>query len=410
MKTTNVQILTSKLMAELVDLGYSEASLQPMRALFGQLVHLHEQAGKEQFEPSILADYLGGIRKRYASGEISRAVYIKRERYLRMLSDFSATGTFNLSQQKSPVTTTNPYFADLLMEVSVCGRWSSATLSHVLTCARKLFAWLTQDGFQDLERLTAMDLQRYLLFCSEHMSGNGLRDIKYSLKQLFGYLQETDRTLNNFGKLLSFPVLIERKVKSALSQVETASILGVIGRSTAIGKRDYAILLLATVLGLRSIDIVRLQLTDIDWRNGEIRIIQSKTRKALALPLTADVGEAIQDYLLHSRAKSVAKEVFLRSIAPFRGFASKAAILSIYNSYFSKAGLTRAAFDGKSIHGLRRSVGLNMVTAGVPITTVAQALGHSDIDSTKPYIALDARHLRECALGFAGIVPKGVTV
>jgi site-specific recombinase XerD len=78
----------------------------------------------------------------------------------------------------------------------------------------------------------------------------------------------------------------------------------------------------------------------------------------------------------------------------------------IYNFIRKKAGLPRDAYDGKGFHSLRRSLGKNLVTSGVPITMVAQILGDSDIDSTKKYISLDSEHLKECALDFTGIRPK----
>lgn len=83
-----------------------------------------------------------------------------------------------------------------------------------------------------------------------------------------------------------------------------------IDRSTAMGKRDYAMIMTAAVTGIRSVDIINLTFDAIDWINGEIRIIQHKTGKTLALPLTTDVGEAIQDYILNGRPKSDLPFVF----------------------------------------------------------------------------------------------------
>ena len=65
--------------------------------------------------------------------------------------------------------------------------------------------------------------------------------------------------------------------------------------------------------------------------------------------------------------------------------------------------LQRVAFDGKGFHSLRRAVGKNMITSGVPVTTVAQVLGHNGTSSINKYIALDSVHLKECALDFSGI-------
>ncbi len=135
-------------------------------------------------------------------------------------------------------------------------------------------------------------------------------------------------------------------------------------------------------------------LTDIDWANGEIKIVQEKTGKSLALPLTADVGEAIQDYILYGRPTSDESYVFLRSHSPHTKMGRSLPYLQ-FNVHRMKLGLPKASF-----HSLRRALGTNMVIAGVPITTVAQVLGHSGLSSTKQYISLDSIHLKECALTF----------
>lgn len=145
-------------------------------------------------------------------------------------------------------------------------------------------------------------------------------------------------------------------------------------------------------------------MTDIDWPNGEFRINQSKTGKSLALPLTTDVGMAIEDYIKHGRPQSGLGYVFLRAKAPYREI-TPAALYGQYNVYRTAAGLTKSPF-----HALRRTIGTNMVMSDIPVTTVAQVLGHADIDSTRKYISLDTKHLKDCALDFNGIEPNSVSV
>jgi integrase len=166
-------------------------------------------------------------------------------------------------------------------------------------------------------------------------------------------------------------------------------------------------ILLGVVMGLRACDIVNLKLTDIDWKQGEIKIMQVKNSVPLALPLTEDVGRAIEDYILHGRQKTDFDAVFLSMRWPHRGFANGEAIRSVYNKCRRNANLPRDAFDGLGFHSLRRAVGKNMSTAGVPIEATAQVMGDRKIDSVKKYIALDSHHLKECALPFADITPKG---
>ena len=161
--------------------------------------------------------------------------------------------------------------------------------------------------------------------------------------------------------------------------------------------------MLGVVLGLRGCDVRALQLTDINWREGEIRISQSKTGKPLALPLTSDVGKALRDYILNGRPHFDDPHVFLRHKPPIGPIKSSSTFSGVYTQYMRMAGL-----DGPGgFYQLRRAEGKNLVVSGTPVTTVAQILGHTDIANTKQYISLDTASLKICALSFDGIEPRG---
>ena len=121
----------------------------------------------------------------------------------------------------------------------------------------------------------------------------------------------------------------------------------------------------------------------------------------LALPLTADVGQAIQDYILHGRPDSELPNLFLTARSPHTAFASRG-LYSVFNNTRKKLGLPPCPS-----HRLRRAVGTNMVIAGIPVSTVAQVLGHSDLSATKQYISLDSVHLKQCALDFSKLPERG---
>jgi integrase len=144
---------------------------------------------------------------------------------------------------------------------------------------------------------------------------------------------------------------------------EIEAVLKIIDRTKAKGKRDYAMILLASVTGLRAIDIAQMRFTDINRQRGEIEIVQSKTGEPVVLPLTRDVGKAVKDYILNGRYQCDSDAVFLREKKPYRGFADAVSIGDIYDDCRRRAGLDREAFDGKGFHSLRRTVGTSLVTA-----------------------------------------------
>jgi len=195
-------------------------------------------------------------------------------------------------------------------------------------------------------------------------------------------------------------------VYPTLPKSDIAKLLDAIDRTDLVGKRNYAIMMLGVVLGLRACDVIALKLTDIDWQRGELRIVQSKTSKSLVLPLTQDVGEALQDYILNARPESEAKEIFLRIRAPFTSLLSAVSIGEVYEDCCIAAGLPA----NRRFHNLRRALGTSMVAGGVSVYDVAQVFGDGNVESVKPYIATDVEHLKMCALPFDGISPIGGAV
>lgn len=203
---------------------------------------------------------------------------------------------------------------------------------------------------------------------------------------------DADRFLKNAGRC-------RQKVLPCFTEDEIQKIFRQIDRSTDKGRRDYAIFLISLRIGLRASDISRLKLTDINWTEKTLKIIQKKTRTTIELPLPIDVGNAIADYILHSRYKTDTPYIFLR----LREYLSAGPIEpTSFNCYLRKymkgADIERTGWDGKSFHALRRTAGTNMVISGIPVSTVAQILGHNSIESSKRYILLDTEKLRECSL------------
>ena len=209
------------------------------------------------------------------------------------------------------------------------------------------------------------------------------------MKKLYVFLYETGRTDDYYSALFSFSVNREKKVFPVLPKSDIATLLDTIDRSKVKGKRDYAIMMLGTVLGLRACDIVALKLEDIDWLRGEIRIMQSKTSNPVILPLTQDVGEALKDYILNARSSTADHEIFLRINAPHKRLASAVTVGEIYRDCCIAAGLPA----NKRFHNLRRALGTSMAANGISVYDVAQVFGDKNVNSTKPYLAADMEHL-----------------
>ncbi len=179
-------------------------------------------------------------------------------------------------------------------------------------------------------------------------------------------------------------------------QVE--AMLAVIDRGSPVGKRNFAIVLLACRLGLRTCDIRGLRLEDIRWDEAKIAIRQSKTGVPLILPLSEEVGQALIDYLKHGRPDSEHGQVFLGAHAPFAPFGHSYNFHTILTAYRRLAGIKVPREGHWGMHSLRHTLATRLLQGGTPLPVISDILGHRSIDSTQIYTKVDISSLRDAAL------------
>jgi integrase len=170
-------------------------------------------------------------------------------------------------------------------------------------------------------------------------------------------------------------------------------------RAAAIGRRDYAILMLLAKLGLRAGEVATLTLDDIDWRSGEM-LIRAKGRQRARMPMPPDVGAAVVAYLCDSRRTSSCRRLFLRMMAPHVGFASGCAITMIAKTALDRAGVGGCAQRGA--HIFRHSLATELLRSGATLTEIGQLLRHEDQDTTRIYAKVDVEALRTLSLPWPG--------
>jgi site-specific recombinase XerD len=184
----------------------------------------------------------------------------------------------------------------------------------------------------------------------------------------------------------------------AIPPDQVRHLLAQINRRTAVGRRDYAILLLLARLGLRSGEVAFLELDDIDWKDGSLSV-RGKSGRRLQLPLPADVGKAIVAYIQHGRRPRDSRRVFLRARAPLRGFLGPSAVGSIV-----RHALLRADIDAPTTgaHQFRHGLATEMLRRGASLSEIGQLLGHRSPETTKIYTKVDVNALRTIALPWPG--------
>lgn len=219
------------------------------------------------------------------------------------------------------------------------------------------------------------------------------------LKSFFTFLYESGQ----YGKDIRacWPsIRVERYcgLPETFTLEETQKLLATVDRSNAMGKRDYAILLLAVRYGLRVGDIRGLTFDNIDFKDCKLRIVQQKTKKPLEFELFEDVGWALIDYLKNGRpSASTESYVFVRMKAPYTAFSGNDNLGQMIYKYALKAGITQS-HPRCSMHMFRYTLASTMLSNDTPLPVVSSILGHSQLDTTKIYTKIDLPQLELCPL------------
>lgn len=188
---------------------------------------------------------------------------------------------------------------------------------------------------------------------------------------------------------------------------EIRLLLARIDRLSAVGKRDYAMILTTARLGLRVSDLRGLELGDLDWRAKQITIVQHKTGRPLRLPLLDDVGWAIIDYIREGRPETTCPKVFVKHRHPFDAFGCSSSVATRLPRYAARAGIEFPPGQVCGMHSLRGALAVAMIGGGAPIPVVSAVLGHASSDTTQAYcLRFDVERLRDCALDVEDVTER----
>ena len=265
---------------------------------------------------------------------------------------------------------------------------------------RKFFAYLDDNGCHTCQDINLVNVNAFLLFIASQRKSSMDR-VCNTLKHLSAYLVSTQNCCN-FSPALTTRPAPRRKLRPAFSSKEVHSVMDAAAKNSSLSLRDTAMFAVAASLGLRAGDIVRLTLPDIDWIHSEICFVQNKTGVELRLPLEASVGNAIANYILHERPQTPSPALFVRSRIPF-DFMTSTAAGDRLRKYMKLSDVEYTPGDGKGFHSFRRYVASSMINQEVPIDTVKEILGHTQLGSMKAYMRISRDKLAMCALDLDGI-------
>ena len=267
----------------------------------------------------------------------------------------------------------------------------------------KFLSYLELEGFHDLSHLELVNVSRFIPYASKYYQTTSMGTVLSALRSFLTFADSAQLTSNDLTRAIPTGFGRKTTIIPMITIKEEEKLLGIIDLKTVAGKRGYAILLLALRLGLRAIDIINLKMENIKWRTNTIELIQQKTGRTLTIPLLADIGNAIIDYLLHGRPESQESYVFLRSQAPHIKLSGHSSIYHIVSCYMKKAGIRQPSGNPKGSHCCRHTAAARLLAAETPLPLISSLLGHANKNSTMVYLSTDIEHLRSCALGLDGI-------
>lgn len=279
---------------------------------------------------------------------------------------------------------------------------SPSTISMINCSCNRFLQYVESIGIKDLSLLTPQIIKDFNLQDS-HSTVGGKQAYNSRIRQFLIFMAR--KKIVPLSLHLALPTITAHKVGivTVLDIEQKEAIKSHFSiNNTVKDMRDNAVIAMGLDLGIRGIDIVNLQFSNIDWKKEEMSFQQQKTGVWICLPFPISVGNAIYTYITKARPESDSPYIFLSFKAPFNNMTSGICPNSI-NRVLAQANL--APTNG--FHITRKTFASKLLNSGTPYSTISNLLGHTDNTTLKVYIATDEQGLRQCALPLHGIEYKG---
>lgn len=339
---------------------------------------------------------------KYNDGTLSQQ-RVQLLRVVHMLEDYSLHRvlTRRYYASKNPLTLDERFeplfneYADFLdsSELSV------STVNHYKRISVVFMDYLAQRKILSADQVTMDICNSYL----KTLAGYSFKTIEQNVcgvRHFLRFLHSSGKISVDHAEKIHMPSISKSaRIPSAWQAEELKAMLAAIDRNSPTGKRDYAMIVLACVLGLRIGDIKNLRFKNFNWEEKKLSIIQHKTHKPLSLPLPDAVGWAVIDYIKNGRPHYYESDViFLKHMPPFDPIGDENHMQQQIIRYMRKAGIDQRRKKHSGFHSLRHSAGSMLLEMETPLPVITDILGHSDSDITAVYLKTDLQKLAECVL------------
>ena len=270
------------------------------------------------------------------------------------------------------------------------------TICQKLDHVGKLLKHLAASGKSWLQ-LSLPDIDAFLVACTRRYARATTACIAGTVRCFARFLLASGRINVDLADAVISPVQPRfERPRRALPWDDVQRLLRAVDTSTARGLRDHAMLLMMSTYGLGAGEVIRLQLEDIDWNVGTLRMSRPKTGVSFVLPLLPPVAKVLAQYLRHGRPPHTpTRHVFVQMHVPFGALTTSSAVRHVLIKHAKAAGI-QAAYLGS--HVLRHSNAARQLDVGTKPRVLSELLGHRDAQSLSAYVRIATESLREVSL------------
>lgn len=289
----------------------------------------------------------------------------------------------------------NYYINDYISKI--ISKFDKTTINNKKVFLKYFFSYCDQKKIKELSHLKQYNITEFLNNCTVKYSKAYFNKIAYFTREYLNYLFDSDIIkFNGYEVIPKLNACYSTPIPTTYTTDEIKILLDSIDRKTKIGKRDYLVILLLAMYGIRIGDICNMKIKNFNFELNRLIFIQKKTNKLLELPLIEEVKFAFIDYLKNSRPKFKSDFLFITYSKPYRNY-DKRSFRNIVPKYLK---LSNINTDNKKTgaHTLRHSLASNMLYNGSSIKQISDILGHRYISTSSLYLTIDIKKLQELSL------------
>lgn len=372
---------------------YVERSIENYRSLWNRGILQYMKEKKITMYTSEIGQYF--INDCFPEEDL-RPVAKEMIRSIRILNDALNSG--GIKQRRLIIPVKHPLLGEIGTQMQKVINYLKSMRKSTITINRYKLYLSRFSIYLNNEKVTSInEISEHHILKFSSTASNNKKNLVSCLRVLFRYWFENHISEYNYEEILKNYKWTQREeIPSYYDADEVQVIESAVERNSGLGKRNYAILLLASRLGLRASDIANLQFSNINWEDNEISLTQCKTNDPIKLPLLTEIGNSIIDYLKYGRAKSISQYIFLAHRSPYTP-ATAGTICGVIRKLIGNSNISTVG-RRHGPHSLRHSLASRLLKYNTPMPIISGILGHENTETTMGYLRIDLVSLQKCVL------------